>query len=331
MRLIITVDAEADNQWDATAPPTVENLATLARFQRLCDEHGFPPTYLCTYEVVTSPAFERTIGPAVRDGQAEAGAHLHPWSTPPFHRDWDGNGTAHPYPLELPPSLLGDKLARLTSAVAGRIGGSPTSYRAGRWGFSAPQIPLLIALGYEVDCSVTPGVSWRNDPGLRDGGADFTRAGVEPYELAADDVCRPGDSGLLEVPVTILHTSPAMRASAWLRRTYRRHRQARVWRIANRLFGLAPQWLRPYPHMTPERLIVVCETAQRLGLPVMEMMLHSTELVPRDPRWAGVTTDQRLDRLSRLFAHLALRGVTGATLTGFARAHRKAAKAKDAR
>ena len=331
MRLIITVDAEADNQWDATAPPTVENLATLARFQRLCDEHGFPPTYLCTYEVVTSPAFERTIGLAVRAGRAEAGAHLHPWSTPPFDCDWDGNGIAHPYPLELPPSLLADKLAMLTTTIADRTGRSPTSYRAGRWGFSAPQIPLLMALGYEVDCSVTPGVSWRHEPGLRAGGADFTRAGVEPYELSADDVCRPGDSGLLEVPVTILHTSSAMRASEWLRRTYRRHRHAAIWRAANRLFGLAPQWLRPYPHMTPERLIAVSEIAQRLGLPVMEMMLHSTELIPRDPRSAAVTTEQRLDRLSRVLGYLASRGVTGVTLTGFARAHRKAAKAKDAR
>lgn len=322
MQLIITVDAEADNQWDATAPQTVDNLATLERFQQLCDEHGFPPTYLCTYEVVTSPAFERTMGPAVRDGRAEAGAHLHPWSTPPFDRDWDGNGAARPYPLELPSSLLADKLATLTSVIAERIGGSPTSYRAGRWGFSAPQIPLLVALGYEVDCSVTPGVSWRDDPGLRSGGADFTRAGVEPYELAADDVCRPGHSGLLEVPVTILHANPVMRASGWLRRTYGRHRQAAVWRAANRLFGLAPQWLRPYPHMTPKRLIAVCETARRLGLPVMEMMLHSTELVPRDPRSATVTTEQRLDRLGRVLAYLAAHGVKGVTLTAFAREHR---------
>ena len=331
MQLVITVDAEADNQWDATAPQTVDNLAAVERFQRLCDEHGFPPTYLCTYEVVTSPAFDLTIGPAVRDGRAEAGAHLHPWSTPPFDSYWDGNGTAHPYPLELPRSLLADKLSALTAAVAERIGGAPTSYRAGRWGFSAPQIPLLVSLGYEVDCSVTPGISWRHDPGLRNGGADFTRAGVEPYELAAGDVCRPGDSGLLEVPVTILHTSPAMRASAWLRRTYRRHRRTAVWRAANRLFGLAPQWLRPYPHMTPERLIAVCETARRLGLPVMEMMLHSTELVPRDPRSAAVTTEQRLDRLSRVFAYLASSGATGVTLTAFARAHRRAASARDVR
>ena len=216
MRLVITVDTEADNQWRPEAPQTVENLAVVPRFQSLCDEYGFPPTYLCTYEVATSPAFESAIGSAAAD-RAEVGAHLHPWSTPPFDRAWDGNGAAHPYPLELPRPLLADKLSTLTSALRARTGRAPTSHRAGRWGFSASQVPILTALGYEVDCSVTPGVSWRGDRGLHGGGADFSSAGIHPYELSAGDVCAPGDSGLLEVPVTIVHTSRMMRMSAWLR------------------------------------------------------------------------------------------------------------------
>lgn len=322
MRFVITVDAEADNQWDAEAPQTVENLAAVPRFQSLCDRYGFPPTYLCTYEVVTSPAFERTIGAAADAGRAEVGAHLHPWTTPPFDRGWDGAGTAHPYPLELPPPLLADKLAALTSALRARTGRAPASHRAGRWGFSAPQIPILTALGYEVDCSVTPGVSWRGDRGLRGGGADFTAAGLHPYELSADDVCGAGDSGLLEVPVTIVRTSRILRAFPWRGRA---RRGAGSWgrRAADRLLRVAPEWLRPYPHMTAERLIAVCEAARRMGLPVLEMMLHSSELVPREPsRPDAVTLERRLDRLARVFEHLAARGVRGMTLTDFARTHR---------
>lgn len=328
MRLVITVDTEADDQWRAEAPQTVENLDVVPRFQSLCDEYGFPPTYLCTYEVAASPAFEAAIGMAASVGRAEVGAHLHPWSTPPFDPAWDGNGVAHPYPLELPPPLLADKLATLTAALQERTGRAPTSHRAGRWGFSPSQVPILTALGYEVDCSVTPGVSWRGDRGLRDGGADFSLAGLHPYELSADDVCAPGDSGLLEVPVTILHTSRMMRMSAWLRRAQRRRAGSPWWRAANRLFRVAPQWLRPYPHMTAERLITVCDTARRMNLPVLEMMLHSSELVPREPSRPGaVSTELRLARLSRVFAHLASRGVTGMTLTEFARAHRAETRA----
>ena len=81
MKLVITVDAEADNQWDVEAPQTTANLAAMPRFQRLCDRFGFPPTYLCTHEIVTSPNFRGTIAAYASDGRAEVGAHLHPWST----------------------------------------------------------------------------------------------------------------------------------------------------------------------------------------------------------------------------------------------------------
>ena len=324
MRLVITVDTEADNQWDAGAPQTVENLAAVPRFQRLCEEYDFPPTYLCTYEVVTNPAFERAIGSAADAGRAEVGAHLHPWSTPPFDAARDGGGAALCYPHELPRTLLADKLQTLTFAVLARSGRAPTSYRAGRWGFSETQVPMLTSLGYEVDCSVTPGVSWRHDIGLRAGGPDFLRAGVEPYELAAQDVCGSGDSGLLEVPVTILHTSRPMRDLAGLRRSYARYRRSLPWRAADRLFQVAPQWLRPFPHMTAERLIAVCELGRRLRLPVLEMMFHSSELLPGaspyNPTPAAV--DGLFDRLTRVFRRLAATGVRGATLTDFGRAHR---------
>ena len=327
MQLIVTVDTEADNQWDVTAPQTVANLEAVPRFQRLCDAHGFPPTYLCTYEVATSPEFAERIGPAAAEGRAEVGAHLHPWSTPPFVEEWDAPGIARPYPSELPSALLHEKLAALTGAVETAAGYRPTSYRAGRWGFTAPQIPMLSSLGYEVDCSVTPGVSWHGERGLREGGPDFTAARLEPYELAANDACRAGDSGLLEVPVTIVHTNALMRACVFLRRSYQRHRRSWLWRAANRLLQVAPQWLRPQPHMTSGRLIAVAETARALDLPVLELMLHSSELLPGASPSSQTTeaVEQVFGRLSCLFTHLVSRGVTGTTLTGFARTWRATA------
>ncbi len=78
MQLILTVDTEADNQWNVHAPLTTANLLRVPRLQQLCDEFGFAPTYLCTYEVVTSDAFAETVTPHAADGRAEIGAHLHP-------------------------------------------------------------------------------------------------------------------------------------------------------------------------------------------------------------------------------------------------------------
>ena len=170
MKLILTVDTEADNQWDVGAELTTDNLGYVPRFQALCEHFEFPPTYLCTYEVVTSAVFDGTLGQPARNGHAEIGAHLHPWSTPPFDAVWDDADRGHPYPSELPTELFQSKLRTLTATLSDRLGQAPTSYRAGRWGFSAAQVAPMVRLGYLVDCSITPLVSWVGDLGLREGG-----------------------------------------------------------------------------------------------------------------------------------------------------------------
>ena len=225
MKLILAVDTEADNQWETGASLTTTNLEHVPRFQALCERFEFPPTYLCTYEVVTSTAFNETLRRPTRAGRAEIGAHLHPWSTPPFDDAWDRGGRARTYPSELPEDLLRAKLTSLTERISDRLGHRPTSCRTGRWGLSSSQVKALCDLGYTVDCSVTPLVSWARDRGLRDGGPDFTRAPLAPYSPSKHDVCRAGSSELLEMPVTIVHTSGLMRRSRRLRRWFRRHRR----------------------------------------------------------------------------------------------------------
>ena len=323
MKLILTVDTEADNQWDVGAELTTDNLGYVPRFQALCEHFEFPPTYLCTYEVVTSAVFDGTLGQPARNGHAEIGAHLHPWSTPPFDAVWDDADRGHPYPSELPTELLQSKLRTLTATLGDRLGQAPTSYRAGRWGFSPAQVLALVRLGYLVDCSITPLVSWVADIGLRGGGPDFRKAPLAPYGLSQRDVCQAGNSGLLEVPVTILHTSALMRRSHLVRSMFRRHRRSIPMRAADRFLRLAPQWFRPYPGMSAERLITVYEAANAFGLPAVEMMLHSSELMPGASPYnrTPAAVDDLFHRLERTFAHLVSRGVEGMTLTEFARSH----------
>lgn len=323
MKLILTVDTEADNQWDVGAELTTDNLGYVPRFQALCEHFEFPPTYLCTYEVVTSAVFDGTLGQPARNGHAEIGAHLHPWSTPPFDAVWDDADRGHPYPSELPTELLQSKLRTLTATLGDRLGQAPTSYRAGRWGFSPAQVLSLVRLGYLVDCSITPLVSWVADIGLRGGGPDFRKAPLAPYGLSQRDVCQTGNSGLLEVPVTILHTSALMRRSHLVRSMFRRHRRSIPMRAADRFLRLAPQWFRPYPGMSAERLITVYEAANAFGLPAVEMMLHSSELMPGASPYnrTPAAVDDLFHRLERTFAHLVSRGVEGMTLTEFARSH----------
>lgn len=318
MQFIITIDTEGDNQWDGGRPESVENLRFIPRFQDLCDKYGFPPTYLCTYDVVSSSLFDQILVPYDAGGRAEIGAHLHPWTTPPL-TPWDRSDRAAAYPSELPPGIVGRKLEALTAALTTRVGRAPRSYRAGRWGLSAAHIPMLLRLGYLVDCSVTPNVDWR-DPGARERGQDFAHAPVRPYFMAWGDPAREGASGLLEVPVTILWTRAWVRESPALRALYTRYRRSFPARALNRAFDVAPRWFRPFSDMTGPRLKAVYDTARQLGLPVLELMFHSSELMPgaSPHNLTPQSVDNLFARLEETFGMLKSEGVTGTTLGAYA-------------
>src|SRR5262249_27520587 len=55
---LITIDTEGDDIWGHPDRITTENSRFLPRFQRLCQEHGFKPTYLVNYEMAIDPRFQ---------------------------------------------------------------------------------------------------------------------------------------------------------------------------------------------------------------------------------------------------------------------------------
>jgi hypothetical protein len=323
MDVILTIDTEADDQWDRSKSDlTTENLELIPRFQDLCDRYGLKPTYLCTWEVVEDPRFD-SLRRYQEEGIAEIGAHLHPWTTPPMDRPQNGldRNALGAYPSELDPAIFSEKLRLLTERIHSRTGVRPRSYRAGRWGFNAEQIPILTSLGYLVDCSVTPLRSWKHIPGAADGGPDFRSAPAAPYFLDPSDVCRAGGSELLEVPVTILFTNTSLARSERLKRLYFRYRRTFPGKVMNRLLRLDPQWFRPYAHMSSERLKSVYEAARGAGLPAVEMMFHSSELMPGgSPYHPDEEAVERLnEKLEEVFGYLKDEGCRGRTLTEFAR------------
>ena len=324
MDLLITVDTEEDDEWSPRPSTTCENLRFVPRFQELCEGLGFPVTYLLTHGAATSPHAPATFRAALERGGCEIGAHLHPWSTPPNVPREAADGSFHrPYPLEYPPDLQRELLANLTRAIEERLGVRPRSYRAGRYGFDATGAVQLLELDYEVDCSVTPGVSWRRAPGRPDGGGgpDFVGAPAHPYWLARDDVTRPGDSRLLEVPVTIVHTRRPFRGDHALTRLWSRlSHDGPLAKVARRT-GCARRWLRPYPKYSLADLRAVCAAARAAGAPVLEMILHSSELMPGGSPYRR--DEAAVDALHRdvgaLLKGLARDGVRGSTLIGFKR------------
>jgi hypothetical protein len=168
MQLIMSIDTEADNQWEYSDQVQIKNIAYCQRFQALCEKYAIKPTYLITSEVATDPNASIFFRDLVENGKAEVGAHLHPWTTPPFN-DEPGlryNDPLRAFPSELPFDLLDKKLETLTLQIKKSTGVQPTSYRAGRFGFSLDQAKLLKQYGYLVDSSVTPLTNWGKTKGV---------------------------------------------------------------------------------------------------------------------------------------------------------------------
>jgi hypothetical protein len=151
------------------------------------------------------------------------------------------------------------------------------SHRAGRWSFNETYARILVDHGYRVDCSVTPYVSWGStfgDPAGK-GGTDFSQFPDTAYFVDLNDIRRPGDSPLLELPVTIVQPSyPGVLRAA--RALLAGHRFGA--RVANH-FIPSCQWLRPTGRNRKELLRIVAITQQEQRSYV-EFTLHSSELMP---------------------------------------------------
>ena len=321
IRIAITIDTEEDNQWGSSKIKTTENINYLPRFQNLCERYDLKPTYLCTYGVVNSKEFPKVINPILERGSCEIGSHLHAWSNPPFDSIFSDKLSTHYYPHELSISMFQKKMEILTDLILDKTSVNPKSYRAGRWGFDVTHISVLLDLGYVVDCSVTPLVSWQNKMGLKEGGPNYKNAPLDPYYLNPDNINVKANSGLLEVPVTILYTNYILRKSKYLQEFIELQKHKLVGRIIRKVFNAEPQWFRPFPYMDKNRLIDVCDTAIEFNLPVLIMMFHSSELMPGGSPYnkTAKAVDELYDKLESVFKYVVEnRGGIGITLTGLA-------------
>jgi hypothetical protein len=312
---LITIDTEGDNNWARPREITTRNAAFLPRFQSLCEAHSLKPTYLTNYEMVGSPVFQEFARDVLRRGTAEIGLHLHAWNSPPIHALTQDDYRYQPYLIEYPEQVIRDKVDFLTKQLEETFGVKMTSHRAGRWSMNAFYARVLVEQGYLVDCSVTPHVTWRPVPGdpAQEGGTDFSSFPEEAYRVDPWDLSRPGDSSLLEVPMTIM---PAVGPT---RRIGERMTQgtlpSRVW---NRLFP-PRHWLQPNGR-NRRHMLRILERALHERRRYVEFTLHSSEFMPGgSPTFRTPKSIEDLYRdLERLFSRAA-RSFVGATLSEFER------------
>ena len=308
--LLVGIDTEADDQWSADGRRNVRvrNAERLPALQALFEGFGVRPTYVVTYEMATREESAPVLRELARSGRCEIGAHLHPWSSPPFRPE---DLEAHTYPHNLPPDLLERQLSGLTTTIERSLGVRPTTYRAGRNGFDARTLPVLEKLGYTVDTSVDPLFNER-----RKGGMVFAGAPADPYYPDYDDVRRPGASRVLEVPISAATEPPLTKT---LERLYASLPPI-PYRGALRRLGIRAVWLRPSYTSLADMLAFADRLAAR-GAPCFNVIFHSSEILPGGSPYTpdAASVLRFLDDLRRLLEHLAERlGAVGRTYAEFA-------------
>jgi hypothetical protein len=295
MNLLVGIDTEGDNQWDASARANqkFENIYALPALHALFARHGVRPTYVITYPVAKDPRSADVLRTLFSGGDCEIGAHHHVWETPPFTAD---DVRRHPYASVIPRSQFERQLESLTGAIREAVGQAPVSYRSGRFGFSAEHVAGLEAQGYLVESSVAPLFNEAHK-----GGPDFVEAPLTPYFLAYDSATTAGTSNVLEVPVSAGLNRRLPRRLQYLYarapRPYFTRRALRALRL------LRMRWLRP-SYSSVEDMIALARELAAGGEPVLNVLFHSSEAIVGGSPYnrTQAELDAFLNRLDRFLA-----------------------------
>ena len=296
-KFLITIDTEGDNLWAWKQGDAIrtENVLYLQRFQNLCNRFDFKPVWLSNYEMLSDSRYVDFISSVEQSGTGELGMHLHAWSTPPEHSLAVRHSGA-PYLIEYPIEGMEEKIAAMTDVIRSRTGVTPVSHRAGRWAMDQRYFDLLVKYGYQVDCSVTPHVSWESNVGATENsrGSDYSQCPEHPYEIPASD----GNGRILQVPMSI------------------RKMGGLIFDRANTLRGIAggiknigkekTVWMRPNGGTLGALKKLQAQVAQEQTDYLM-FMIHSSELMPGgSPTFPTATSIEALyNTLESLFAQIA--------------------------
>jgi hypothetical protein len=294
-RFLVTVDTEEEFDWSAPFSRDqhgTTHIASIARFQALCDQHAVRPAYLIDYPIANDDAAVDLLGGFVGRGVADVGVQLHPWVNPPFDEDIS---SVTSYACNLPPELERAKLTALHSLIVERFGMRPQIYRAGRYGAGYNTRRILRDLGIGIDTSVRSLFDYTPQ-----GGPDYAECPLDPYWIYEGE--------LLELPLTTVFSGALQKIGP---------------KMFSRAFGaatsrgiLARTGMLERLALTPEgipadkaKLAIDLALAQKV--PVLNFSFHSPSLAVGHTPY--VRNDHDLERFydwwRQIFAHLEYRGV----------------------
>lgn len=295
---IITIDTEGDNIWKRVTTSSgireikVENAKYIERFQTLCEKYQYKPTYLVNYEMVGAWPFVSQAKEWQKDEKCEIGMHMHAWNTPPiYHLPFNKKGH-NPYAGEYSRKILWKKMLVMTETLEKVFNVRPTSHRGGRWYIDSWYIRALLQLGYQVDCSVTPGINWSGTMGNMMYGIDYSNFPKNAYQMDRKNLEKPvrRDNSMptmLQVPPTIINAPLTSRIQKIVMNP-----------LEPGSFLKEKVWLRPNGTNLKEMLYIVERTRNK---DYIEFMLHSSELMP-----GGSPTFRTKQSIEKLYSDMSI-------------------------
>ncbi|MGK2908952.1 MAG: polysaccharide deacetylase family protein [Sphingobium sp.] len=303
-RFTLFVDTEEEFDWDAPFSRTVHSVtahAGMARAQAWFSGAGVKPVYVTDYPVLADRRASETMAGWLAAGEAEIGAHLHPWVNPPHVEDVTA---ANSYVGFLPEATERAKLDALCGRFVEAFGARPTIYRAGRYGVGPNSARLLEEAGFRLDSSVRSHFDYSGQHG-----PNFHAMPVIPY--------RAGPSrSLVELPLSTAFVGRLRGSGAQLFRA-----TEGMGRITG---GLSRAGLLSRVPLTPEGIsardaIAAIDALLEDGVPVLNFSFHSPTLEAGHTPYVRNATDLEAfyGWWGDVLEHLAKRNVAAASITEF--------------
>lgn len=189
-RFLLVVDTEEEFDWNAPFDRTSRAVTicdAMEQGQAYFREAGVRPLYVTDYPVIDDARAGELLARWSAGGEADIGAHCHPWVNPPHVEDVS---IFNSFAGNLPEEWERSKLTALRDRLVEVIGRAPTAFRAGRYGVGPNTGAILRDLGFRVDTSVRSRFDYSAQHG-----PNFSGLPVRPYRAG------PGGS-LIELPLS---------------------------------------------------------------------------------------------------------------------------------
>ena len=302
--LVLSIDTECDKDknWNVRRPISFSNIkyGIPQRLTPLFTKYNIKPTYLISPEVLHD---KESVEVLKTIENCELGTHLHCEFIEPYV-DHDSITTLETQNM-LTYEIEYQKMFNLTNLFKNRIGYSPLSFRAGRFGISMHTLKILSQLGYRIDSSVVPFRIQKYNSIKQ----SFFGASLIPYRPSNDNYNKKGSSRVLEVPVS--HFIEGF--NNWPPFILRKlsdfnNLPTRVLKKCGKNFR--SHWIRPY-RLNSEGLIQATKKMIQTYFKgekhaIINIMFHSNEIMENCSPYCSSTADveKYINSLDVYFEHL---------------------------